>query len=505
MTIPRIVATMTALNLTREQKRAAACSEERAYIEAAPGSGKTTIAAERYGVVRYRTPRDARRVLALSFARSARSELEQRIRERWGGTALRWPNAASTLDTLHHRLVARLLRNHDIHWLGGREELVVLDTWRGQAGARPLLPEYMYCRVARLDGRTVATTGRRIGRLTYGFGNKQPHEEMLAAGICTHEEIRQVLHDALQDPDLRALIADHLRATTKAVIVDEVFDGNALDLEIVKLAAEAGIPTTVVGDPWQALYEFRGAEPNLVPGFIAALGFETFPVTESFRFATDEMKTLAEQLRGGQPVALTRGTPTDSEVVLASWWRHLWEVSDDVLPLAFGQIQNRTDAALALLLEPIAAGHFGPIARASPEAAVALNLTPEQLRTDVAAAVMPVLDRIASGTTADAVAGLRLLRASFRDLGGCNIPSLASDNEAERVASLVALSKRLSKTRLVPGLSVHQAKGREWRAVVVYLRPGQHDRLATGLDIQRAGDREIYVALTRARDAVRTL
>ena len=79
-------------------------------------------------------------------------------------------------------------------------------------------------------------------------------------------------------------MADYLTMPTKAVIIDEVFDGNSLDLEIIRIAAEAGIPTTVIGDPWQALYEFRGAQPELVPGFVAALRFETFPVQESFRF-----------------------------------------------------------------------------------------------------------------------------------------------------------------------------------------------------------------------------
>lgn len=184
------------LLLTREQKRAAACTATRAYIEAAPGSGKTTVAAERFGVMRYLGPGDGRGVLALSFARSARGELAGRIRERWGGTALHWPHAVSTLDGLHHRLVLHLLTDHDVRWPGDHKELVVLDTWRGQAGARPLTADSRYCRVARLSGRTVVTDGMRIGRPTFGYGNKRPHEAMLSAGFCTHEELRDVLRDA---------------------------------------------------------------------------------------------------------------------------------------------------------------------------------------------------------------------------------------------------------------------------------------------------------------------
>lgn len=496
---------MMATKLTRQQKRAAACDVARAYIEAAPGSGKTTVAAERYGVLKHGGRRDGRSVLALSFARSARGELAQRVRERWGGNALRWPDGASTLDGLHHRLITHLLRSEEIAWPGGHMELRVLDSWRGQAGARPLTAEYRYCRVARLHGRTVTTAGRHIGRPTFGYGNKKPHETMLAAGICTHDEVRQVLEGALKHPGLREVIAEYLLTTTRAVIVDEVFDGNGLDLEIVRVAAEAGIPTTLIGDPWQALYEFRGAEPELVPGFITALGFERFPVTQSFRFDTEEMRTIADRLRAGDSVALDPGFVADSDVVLASRWRQLWDASEEVLPLAFGQIQNRTDAALALLLEPIAATRFGRLARAAPEAAAALNLSPEQLRQDVPGLSERVLDCIADGSDGAAAAGLVLLRSGLREMGGRSVPALTGDNEASRVAALVALAKRIDRPHLVPGLTIHQAKGREWPSVAVALRPGQTARLAEGLRQDRSGDRELYVALTRARVAVRRL
>lgn len=489
--------------LTREQKRAATSEARRAYIVAAPGSGKTTVAAERYGVVRFAGQGDGRSVLALSFARSARGELESRVRERWGSSALRWPHRTSTLDGLHYRLVSHLLRNDEIQWFGGHKDLVVLDSWRGQPYARLLTPDYRYCRVARLTGRNVTTVGRHIGRAFVGYGIKARHEAMLAQGICTHDEIRSVLRSALVDPQLRAIVADYLTMTTKAVIVDEVFDGNRLDLEIVRIAAEAGIPTTVIGDPWQALYEFRGAQPELVPGFVAALQFEAFPVSESFRFRTDEMKTLAYELRASNPVQLHPGAAADADVLLASHWRPLWEVADDVLPFAFGQINNQTDAAMSLLLAPIAASHFGPLAHAAPEAAAALNLAPDLVRDDLPTALAPVLDRLSGGTTDDAKAALALLRQILRDAGGRPIRTLQANQEQERIEALVALSRRLDRQRLVPGMTVHQAKGREWTNVAVHLGPAQLGRLASGLEEGRAGDREIYVALTRAKESVR--
>lgn len=72
------------LILTEEQKRAATNTANRAYIEAAPGSGKTTVAAERFGVIRYDSAANGAGIVALSFARSARRELHRRVQRRWG-------------------------------------------------------------------------------------------------------------------------------------------------------------------------------------------------------------------------------------------------------------------------------------------------------------------------------------------------------------------------------------------------------------------------------------
>ena len=73
---------------------------------------------------------------------------------------------------------------------------------------------------------------------------------------------------------MRPAVVEYIRTSMKALIVDEVFDGDWLDLAIVHLAAAAGIPSTLIGDPWQALYEFRGARPELVSKIVTGLSFD---------------------------------------------------------------------------------------------------------------------------------------------------------------------------------------------------------------------------------------
>lgn len=197
--------------LTPEQRRAAANPLDHAFIVAAPGSGKTTVAAERYGVCRYLYPQDGRRVLGVSFARSATQELRSRVQGRWGAQTLRWPNDVMTLDSLHCELVRHLLTSGSLRWPGGHTELTVLDTWRGQANARLLLPQQGWRRVAAIRGTDVTSAAAPITQSTYGIGARAHFEAHLANGTCTHEEIRTVLRAAIRREDLARSLATTCR------------------------------------------------------------------------------------------------------------------------------------------------------------------------------------------------------------------------------------------------------------------------------------------------------
>ena len=187
-----------------------------------------------------------------------------------------------------------------------------------------------------------------------------------------------------------------------------------------------------------------------------------------------------------------------------SWpsrWKPLWGVADNVLPLAFGQINNRTDAAMAMLLERLVSSHFGHVPTRGPEAAMVLGLDPEILRGDPGV-FAPVLDRLEGGTPTHATAALALLRTTLTDMGSRPFRKMKETEEADRIELLGALGRRLGKAHLIPGMTIHQAKGREWANVGVYLLPDEEHHLAAGLSQERPTDRALYVALTRAKRSV---
>lgn len=492
------------LPLTVEQRLAAAATGAHTFIVAAPGTGKTTVAAERYGVSRYLGSEPGLRTLGVSFARSATQELRHRVQGRWGTSAVGWPNDVKTLDALHCELVRHLLVTGTLRWPGGHADLTVLDTWRGQTGARYLVPDQGWRRVAHVNGRDVTSLGVPINRAGYVIGAKAPFEAHLAAGVCTHEEIRAVLRAVFRRDDLRSEIAEYLRTTTSSLIVDEVFDANNLDVALIMLAAQSGIPTTLIGDPWQALYEFRGAQPELVPKLVETQGYETFPVTYSFRFTTSEMQHLAAELRAGRGVVVQTGATAHVDVVLAPEWDMLWDTDAHVLPLSFGRVDNQTDAAIVLLLDQVVTAHFGRAAIFAQEAMTLLGVDPDIVRAEGTALLRPVLETLSSATPEATASAIQQLRGALKDLGSPRrLRALPAASEAEQQKRLHALALRLNNSGCVPGMTIHQAKGKEWATVGVRLKPAQVDRLRVGLTETNPDDRALYVALTRARELAR--
>ena len=392
---------MTQVLLTDQQIDASTSEEERLFIEAHPGSGKTTVAAERFGILRYgRASLGSRAIIAVSFTRSATSELYRRIRGRWGTNAITWPHGVMTIDRLVCDIVHHLLRIGNISWLGDHTTLEVLDDWRGHKGYRWLRPGGNYRRVVTLDHKAKVTTkGERVTAPGFGFGSRDDLHNHLGLSRCTHEDVRSVLRAALNIERLEGEVLAFLQSSISHLIVDEVFDANELDLALVELACRADIGVTLVGDPWQALYGFRGAKPDLVPSIITSHSFTSMPLSQSFRFESCAMKRISQDLRNAKPVNISTGD--DHDVVLASTWDMLWSGPDYVLPLSFGRRTNQSDAAMIMFLDHIVCSRFVMRAIFLPEALVLLGIDSEAYDVGGPEVFGEVVQSLASDPTPD--------------------------------------------------------------------------------------------------------
>ncbi|RSS46545.1 UvrD-helicase domain-containing protein [Streptomyces sp. WAC08241] len=483
-----------ARSLTPEQLLAAASTRRLLYIEAFPGSGKTTVSNQRFGFHRFARTADHRAVVAVSFTCSATEEIRSRVSRQWGSSALGWPHRIVTLDTILNDLLVHLLWSGILQWPGNHLELDVLDSWRTH------LPT-IYTRdkpVLALDGTCiVAGSIRQVER--EGHVDLAAFTSAIGEGRCTHENVREVLQAALRIEGIRASVKTYFATTIRSLLVDEVYDANDLDLEIIRLAADAGLSVTLVGDPWQALYGFRGARPENVPRLLGLLDFERVKLQTSFRWrGSISQEVLAQRLRCKERACLSTGTAQDVDVVLARQWKMLWDADSQVLPLAIarGRMGRFQEAVCTLLLNELAQNAIGRPAVFLNDARTTLGITDNEIPTKLRPHLQSVLGRLKGQ------GDLGAIWASLVDTVVTMTPiEPATTQRRTPRTALSSLRMRLEIDRgsLVPGLTCHQAKGREWNRVGVRLEEADEEALRRGLNPGDEAHRALYVALTRAR------
>ncbi|WP_314742567.1 UvrD-helicase domain-containing protein, partial [uncultured Actinomyces sp.] len=461
-------------------------------------SGKTTIAAERYGYLRYQAS-DFRGVLGLTFNRAAATELRERINRRWGANCIRPAHRVITFDHLHVDILTHLLSEGQLTWPRGITTLEVCDDYRGLAGFR-FLKDGGYKRFASVDNnRFVVSGSQKVGTPCMGIGSKRHHQAALNSGIVSHEDVRSILHMAMRIEETRKVSADWLSANYRAAIIDEVYDADDLDLYAAYLAAEAGLSLTLIGDPWQTLYKWRGAKPEVVNTLLDHTSdqFIAYEQPESFRFVGEQMPLLAANLRAGIGVDLPTIDSSDVDVALARNWTQLWTVGDNVLPLAFRTVNNATDAAMNLLLDVVTRTRLGTRSYGREGAIMKLGLDREIFQARQDQVFMPIVESLRTGKAKAQV--LDDLRETIKSLGARKPSKLSEKNENDVRLQLAQLAARLRQTTVIPGLTVFQAKGREWERVGVALYRNQIDALKSGLRELEEEHCIIYVAITRAK------
>ncbi|MGA8846399.1 MAG: UvrD-helicase domain-containing protein, partial [Nocardioides sp.] len=246
-------------------------------VLAGPGTGKTTTLVE--AIVDRIEVRGARpdEVLALTFSRKAAEQLRDRVTARLGRTMT--SSVSSTFHSFAYSLVRRFspaeLYAAPLRLLSAPEQDVVLqelltdapesvrwpDSLRAAVGTRGFARE-VHAVIARarergLDPDQLIELGRTEGVA-----------EFEAAGHFLAQYL-DVLGDqaAIDYPDLiaRGVIEaerhrDVLRAQFRYVFVDEYQDTDPSQVALLRALAGEGRDLTVVGDPDQSIYGFRGAD-----------------------------------------------------------------------------------------------------------------------------------------------------------------------------------------------------------------------------------------------------
>ncbi|MCG7198130.1 ATP-dependent helicase [Marinobacter pelagius] len=266
--------------LTDEQRAIITAGYEHSVITAVAGSGKTSTLAWR---IRYLLEQghDPDRMLVLMFNRSARVDFGRKLQEVCHQSGLALPEIR-TYHAMGLRLYKRFVREG---YLPGFSEKILTEqeiSFQAWQLTRRLAPEDLADEIRRNKKDFVETaTGfidlvkttlspaeivfeelgysdkhRYLIDLFHAFEQWRKSQSRISYADMLYEPV-MAIH---QNPPLQRLVGNKM----DLILVDEYQDTNEIQHLLLRYVAGDRARVTVVGDPDQTIYEFRGAKPEFI-------------------------------------------------------------------------------------------------------------------------------------------------------------------------------------------------------------------------------------------------
>ncbi|WP_020405253.1 ATP-dependent helicase [Hahella ganghwensis] len=296
------------MQLTEEQRQIIEADFEHSVITAVAGSGKTTTLAHRICYL-LSQGHDPRRLLVLMFNRAAKEDFEKKLIQVADNRFHGLPEVR-TYHAMGLRLYRRFIQEGVLNQYVGdilSEQEIHYQLW---TLLRRLAPESQHDAVKRNKKDYIELTATLLDlskttlqplELTFEQLNYPKQHAFLKDVVQAFEhwrkqEARITFADMLYEPvkalserpELQSLIANKM----DMILVDEYQDTNEIQHLLLGYIAGQRARVTVVGDPDQTIYEFRGAQPEFILNRFA----EEFESPRDF--------TLSYTFRYGHQVAL---------------------------------------------------------------------------------------------------------------------------------------------------------------------------------------------------------
>jgi len=322
--------------LNQPQREAVTHGSGPILILAGAGSGKTRVLTHRVAYLIQEKDIDPWNILGVTFTNKAAEEMQNRIKKLIGGsTPELWMGT-------FHALSVRILRR-EIKRLGYSPGFVIYDAGE----TRTLIKNIM--KRLNLDPREIkpAAIQNRISRLKSEL--KGPQQMGPTVHDAFQENVYRVYYEyqkelkkanALDFDDLIMLTVrlfnahPEVRASYqkrfKYILVDEYQDVNHAQYRWIYLLAGAGGNLTVVGDPDQGIYGFRGADIRNILSFE-----EDYPQARVIK--------LEENYRSSQKIL--RGAQGVIEASMARREKSLWTRKEQGNPIILREFYDGEEEA----------------------------------------------------------------------------------------------------------------------------------------------------------------
>jgi len=343
-------------NLNSAQQEAVTTTEGPVLILAGAGSGKTKALTHRIAYLIREKKIHPQNILAVTFTNKAAEEMKKRINNLLGGKAM-------TSQDIHiipwmgtfHSICAKILRR-EIQELGYRRSFVIYDEDESLSAIKHGME------VLNIDKKQY--NPRSIKNFISGAKNElmSPREYAKYSKGHFGEIVVRVYEQYQKDLKLaNALDFDDLLMKTvelyekypeilkrwqglfRYILIDEYQDTNFAQYKLIKLLAEKYKNICVVGDDFQAIYGFRGAN------FRNILDFEKdYPKAKIIK--------MEQNYRSTKNIISAAQKVIEKNVLRSE--KELWTENEEGLPSTFYLAQNEIDEIEFVISEIQALSHF---------------------------------------------------------------------------------------------------------------------------------------------------
>jgi DNA helicase II / ATP-dependent DNA helicase PcrA len=330
--------------LNEEQRRAVKTTEGPLLILAGAGSGKTKTLTHRIAYLLQQNLAQPENILAVTFTNKAANEMRSRVGKLLGRPSEHW-GFMPYMGTFH-KICVRLLRL-DGQYLGLNPNFVIYDeddstTLVKQISKQLMVDEKQF--PPRLVANLISgAKNELIGPDDYAGFAATPVQKIAAKVYGLYQKgLRE--HGALDFDDLiiRAVelfdkhpeIKEKWRNQFRYIMIDEYQDTNLAQYKLIKLLINDSHNICVVGDDWQSIYKWRGADfrniLNFERDYPKAVIIKLEQNYRSTKFILDAAhavisknrnrsdKKLWTAINGGEPVQIvpTLNERTEAETII---------------------------------------------------------------------------------------------------------------------------------------------------------------------------------------------
>ncbi len=330
--------------LNPEQQRAVETTEGPVLIQAGAGSGKTKTLTHRMAYLIATHKASPYNILAVTFTNKAAKEMRTRVAKLCGEN----PDNRSFMPFMgtFHAICVRLLRQ-EAESIGLNRSFVIFDESDRTNLIKQILKEQKVSEkqysARSISAMISSAKNELVTPDEYAMTASTPAQRIAAQVFPAYQrELRNAA--ALDFDDLIGVavtmlskhtqIRDKWRQQFKYVMVDEYQDTNAAQYKLVKLLTNVNNNICVVGDDWQSIYSWRGAD------FRNILKFEKdYPNTTIIKLEQNYRSTK-EILDAAHAIISKNSQRSDKQ---------LWTAAEGGMPVQIDPVPNEQAEGLHII------------------------------------------------------------------------------------------------------------------------------------------------------------